>query len=382
MSIGDPTPSSRRPLAAPSRFSSAGAIPEESPPPSRRPSMSADDSVSGFPFSAPGFRPLSFTEIPRYMPPIPSFKEASTAVVESRRGFETMGDPVSAHEYSDNVTNLGETVSTVRAWLNSTVANDPTLGGLERLSTAFNDAKTDPSQLDALFHELESAAIHIGNRPGINTEEGSPYQRAGEIFAEAKSATLPEFRCQLGVESTRLLMQAYNDELDQIEAHMQMAESNQAHMAANIDPGNLPVTSFAQTEAETVLRPLEFVLNYNGEGTHKPEKFDIDGFVQLLYKNQALGSTISSAASRYSVSGSEMRDFVGNIPDIDTRQTAHEVALEMFGSRDHIDLGSYLREILSRTPEPRRQTAYEAFCEAMKHMRPITRGDADIHGTP
>ena len=286
-----------------------------------------------------------------------------------------MGDPVSAHEYSDNVANLGETVSTVRAWLDSTIANDPTLGSLDNLSAAFNSAKTDPSQLDFLFHELESAAIHIRNRPGINTEEGSPYQRAGEIFGEAKSATSPEFRCQLGVESTRLLMQAYNDELDQVEAHMQMAESNQAHMAANIDPGNLPVTSFAQKESETVLRPLEFVLNYNGE-IPKPDGFDMDGFIQLLYSKKELGNTLSTAANyHYNASGEDIHQFVGEIGHFELENIADQVANDMFGVDTHptqIDIGAYLKEILKQagTATPPIPNAAELLKEALQYIRP------------
>lgn len=286
-----------------------------------------------------------------------------------------MGDPVSEHEYSDNVANLGETVSTVRAWLDSTIANDPTLGSLDNLSAAFNNAKTDPSQLDSLFHELESAARHIGNRPGINTEAGSSYQKAGEIFEEAKSATPPEFRCQLGVESTRLLMQAYNDEIDQIEAHMQIAEANQSHMAANIDHMNLPVTSFAQKESETVLRPLEFVLNYNGEDS-KSEGFDMDGFIQLLYSKKELGNTLASASNyHHNASGEDIRQFVDKIKHFDLQDIATQVATDMFGvdtNPTQIDIGSYLKEILKQagTATPPIPNAAELLKEALKYIRP------------
>lgn len=337
----------------------------------------------GWAISPPGGRP-AMTLVS------PSYKEACSARDDSRARFERHdpGSDLGEVTVRNDTEHLGRTVGTVRNYLNA--INLEMDNGIEALDAKFSMASANGTDITGSLDELNHvfAKVNTFVARNLDPSDPNPMRSYGETLldeavphmAMAKDASIShDTRCTSAQAALRLLGQARDSEFQSLDRHMREAEANHADMVGTIAAQGADIF---QSQGSGVLRSLDYVLQHGSGSAAAPPQFDMDGFVQLLYSKNALGSTISSAASRYSVSVPEIRDFVGNISDTDTQQTADEVATEMFGARDNIDFGSYLREVMNRVAESAKPTAQDALKEAMKHMRPITRGDANIHGTP
>ena len=330
----------------------------------------------GWAISPPGGRP-AMTLVS------PSYKQACSARDASRTRFERHdpGSDLGEVKVRNDTEHLGRTVETVRNYLNA--INLEMDNGIKALDAKFSMASANGTDITGSLDELNHvfAKVNTFVASNLDPSDPNPMRSDGETLldeavphmAMANDASIShDTRCTSAQAALRLLGQARDSEFQSLDLHMRAAEANHAEMMGTIAAQGADIF---QSQGSAVLRSLDYVLQHGLDA--KPETFDMDGFVQLLYSKNALGSTISSAASRYSVSGPEIRDFVGNISDTDTQQTAHEVAVEMFGARDHVDFGAYLSEILVRVP-----TAEESLKAALKHMFPIKVGDRNIPANP
>jgi hypothetical protein len=323
----------------------------------------------------------------------PSYKEACSARDASRECFDKpdLSSNLGKVTVRNDTEHLGRTVVTVRNYLTaSTAAAHSEIDALDKDFAAASGSKSESDitrllqDLDRLFAKTEAFIEGMLNPqfPEASLSDAKKLidEARGDMTRASNSELVHDTRCTSAQAALRLLGKSMKVGFNSLEGHMKAAQDSYRDMA---DENNMvPKTAdMLKSQGETVLRSLDTVLQHGLDA--KPEKFDMDGFVQLLDRQNALGSTISSAASRYSASGPEIRDFVGHISDADTLQTAREVATEMFtNSNDRpIDLGSYLSEIIARTSE-NLPTAQEALKEALKYMIPIKVGDRYIPESP
>lgn len=332
----------------------------------RSSSDASDFSVGGSPISPPGG-----------MPPIrcvkPSYKDACDARDASRAQFERHSPDakLDASTVQKDTEHLGRTVVTVRNYLNASVASE-----IDALDAAFGAASGSETSIAKPLQDLDRLFAKTGTLingildPAVSKliDEARSHRDIAHCVGVPNGVPVThDMRCTSAQAALRLLGEARDALPDR---HMREAEDNHADMRDTIAAQDADIF---QSQGSGVLRSLDYVLQH-GSGA-KPEKFDMDGFVQLLYRKESLGSTISSAASLYSASQTEIRVFVGNISDTDTQQTADKVATEMFRACDNIDFGAYLREIMAKVSEPHIPTAQEALKKAMKYMIPITIGN-------
>lgn len=320
----------------------------------------------------------------------PTFFQASQARDNSRAHTERLPDPITPHAYTQHTTQLDNTVQTVRDWLTHRVETDPLRAGLEALGRDFEAAKSDPSALSDLVKNLRAFGKQIGDDPRISKDLGTPFDLSLPHFGVTQDDSVgAALRCQEGVLCVRLLLQSYQDGvLDPVERHMQQAELGSQALLADI-PANSVAKASVRMSSEEVLRDLDFVLHSapNRDVT-LPATFDFNGFVQLLYKHNTLEETIASAASRYMLAPSDAGSIIHALGEVvpalsDIAKEVSEVSFQPVSSgsgsftflHDHVDMGGYLKEILSRAANQGISDANLQLREALKQIRPVTRGD-------
>jgi hypothetical protein len=319
----------------------------------------------------------------------PSYNQACSARDASRARFERQNPDaeLDATTVKNDTAHLGGTVVTVRNYLNaSAAAAHSEIDALDDAFAAASGSKsesdiTKPLQdLDRLFAKTEAFIEGMLN-PQFPEASLSDAKR---LIDEARghmsdSELVHDTRCTSAQAALRLLGESMNLGFDSLQGHMNEAEVSYRNMA---DKNNMvqKTADMLKSQGETVLCSLDTVLQHGLDA--KPEAFNMDGFVQLLYSKNALGATIAAAANRYTASQEDIALFHEAIKttsgDDKLYKVAQDISNRMFRDSNStpIDFGSYLKEILGSVP-----TAQEALKAAMKYMIPISRVDRNSLAT-
>ena len=342
----------------------------------------------GTPSSAGG---LGAVASPSWRPEIrelrPCHRDAQNAFDTLKTSLSKLDGDLSAPTVSKQFKTLEKTTETVRAWFDASQA------GFDKDMSALGDVFTDvESSLDAVAFQqgmkhLDTMFAKVAAQLQRLDPSSAEYMTAATSFREAdnafQAAQIPNADLsQCATEAQTAvgdLAQASKGYTSFLEHQMQAAETEVRDLRSQ--PAVATDAHSLRADTEIAMNALETVLS---SGDSAPTgTFDMDGFVQLLYSKNALGSTISAAANRYTASQEDIALFQEAIKEMRGEGDslcglAQDISGRMFSASEltPIDLGAYLSEIMAKVP-----TAEESLKKAMEHMRPITLGDRNIPAT-
>jgi len=311
----------------------------------------------------------------------PSYKEACDARDASRTRFESHppGSDVRQGTVRSDTNHLGQTVATVRNYLNATIAASDS--EIESLNTAFQSAAVNGSDIEAPLQKLETILNKtdqmIATMKADNPADPS-IDNASELIREAKSQlveaqdphTDTSQRCHTALNVLRSLDEGRTVVFNRLEYHMQEAETTHSQMkTAIIDkPANLLFE-----ESAPILRCLDHVLQ-NGDGA-PTGSFDMDGFIQLLYSKKALGVTIAAVGNRHMDSAIDIESFLAAIKTTGDTGALHDLSTKLSQTMftepadTPINFGSYIRNVWEQAANnPTIPNAAELLKEALKYL--------------